>query len=161
MHVYPCANIKRDFLFWLPSHVQLSGDCCVTIPSELKSAEQVGVKGTVLLLGFWGKFERSNSAHAAVSCQELQLCNFEFLFSCNVTYGSLYSLPVSCLYVDTIKWAKPPNGQKGAGRRRKRHCSQNEATISKLWHCRWAVDTQAAFEHNSRKAHLRLLVNCQ
>ena len=27
-----------------------------------------------------------------------------FLFSCNVTYGSLYSLPVSCLYVGTIKW---------------------------------------------------------
>jgi hypothetical protein len=139
MHVYPCANIKRDFPFWLPSHIQLSRDCCVTF-------EQVGVKGTVTT-GVLGSFERSNSAMQQTHAKNLQLCNVEFLFSCNVTYRSLYSLPVSCQYVDTIKWAEPSNGQKGSGQRRKRHCSRNEATISKLWHCRWAVDTQAAFKH--------------
>jgi hypothetical protein len=161
MHVYPCANIKRDFLFWLPSHVQLSGDCCVTIPSELKSAEQVGRERHSYCWVFGGSLNGAIPPMQQSHAKNCSSATLNFCFSCNVTYGSLYSLPVSCLYVDTIKWAEPPNGQKGAGRRRKWHCSQNEATISTLWHCRWAVDTQAAFEHNSRKAPLRLLVNCQ
>src|SRR4051812_16652148 len=73
--------------------------------------------------------------------------------------GSLLFPAVSCLYVDPIKWTEPPNGQKRSGRRRKRYCSRNAATISKLWHYRQAVNTQAAFKHkHSRKAHLGLLV---
>jgi hypothetical protein len=152
------VRISREIsCFGFPSHVQLSGDCCVTIPSELKSARTSRRERH----SYCWPFPRGmNGAIPPCSRSHAKNCNSatsNFCFSCNVTYGSLYSLPVSCLYVDTIKWAEPPNGQKGAGRRRKRHCSRNEATISKLWHCRWAVDTQAAFKQkHSRKARLRL-----